>query len=813
MNNYQEKEHPIRKNISDILHIDDRNLSQKAQIILPRNTAVDRENYFMLGFAYKYKNNWNRLDEIYLKCKHAWLQAPSSQTTYYYVSTLGPYMAGRSLWDDYQKLVEKSLEFVTTQKMYFREAKLFRTLASILLNSGQPIKAIKEYRNALFRYSKIKDVKEIAYTLIEFGGVFQELKQLSKTISNFENALSIFVKIQDDEGIAKASTSIGMAYHKQGRLPEALPLMNQSIIIYENHGNTKDLAKTFNQLAIIYNENGNFEKSIEYHSSALKLFSENKDRVGIASTITLASHAYAMLGKSKSVLNRLRLALTLCEEEGNTSKSIDILIRLGNYYCSHSYWNQSIAYFQHAGDIAEKTSDFLSLGIILNNLGKAYYEMDNKNQALGYFERALMVFQNYGEINQIATSLINIGNIHQIFRHPDLAFTYFERALQIVETTKDMSIKNQILNSLGVLFLNRKEYSKARHHFTNASELIKEKKDEVNYSITYLNLGKLNLAQLNLSEALILIHKYFKIKLQIKDYQGIILCLQPLSMIYDQFDEPTKAIEYLKLFLSEACNHDQTINDLFILINIFYALRKQWSLPRLLKVYNNIKDKTIGSCINEENGQILYYFGLILRLNGQFEQALDIFKYIQKNHRDFRKYKNTIPALNQICWIYHELKTDDKALGYYQKLIPLLRENKNRIKLAQVYSNIALIYSNKSNWELSISFYEKAIDIWNVLMNLLKQAELKTKMANIYELLNRHEIAASLNLEVANFFSCSEDYPKEHDALVKAITNLSILNRWEKIVPELHRIIELDQLLGLPRLEQDVKLLQNLHNT
>ncbi|WP_333876582.1 tetratricopeptide repeat-containing sensor histidine kinase [Flavobacterium sp.] len=164
-------------------------------------------------------------------------------------------------------------------------------------------------------------------------------------------------------------------------------------------------------------------------------------------------------------------------------------------------------YAQQAYQLAQKINFEVAEGNALLNLGNANIITGDYPKALRYFTGAQHLFEtltvknNTDKQKGLAKALGSIGIIFSEQSNYSKALEYYLKAVKIYEQLKDDEKCAKLYNNIGIVYKSMSADFKALEYFIKAQK-IQEKRKDVNVGITYTNIGNSYLSQKNLPNAL-----------------------------------------------------------------------------------------------------------------------------------------------------------------------------------------------------------------------------------------------------------------------------------------------------------------------
>lgn len=178
------------------------------------------------------------------------------------------------------------------------------------------------------------------------------------------------------------------------------------------------------------------------------------------------------LEKAETNFNDL---LTYYEKIDNKNRQFTICDYLGRILRTRGKYPEALEKYEKSLEIAENTKNYDSIAVALNNMGIVNYHLIQLNEALNNYRKALFIARIIGDEQKISNGLVNIADIYDRFgeflyhdNKNELASQVFDEALELYkqaydidEKLEDELAKSKVKNSIGLLYLHKKEYDKA----------------------------------------------------------------------------------------------------------------------------------------------------------------------------------------------------------------------------------------------------------------------------------------------------------------------------------------------------------------
>lgn len=204
-------------------------------------------------------------------------------------------------------------------------------------------------------------------------------------------------------------------------------------------------------------------------------------------------------------------------------------------------------YFEKALEMSREHRFTKIESMCVNNLGMFNWNRGNYDAALSYFFQALKMNEADNNEQSTGVALNNIGLIYQEMKLSEKALTYHYKALKVREK---YSLENEQIASLNNIGINLKELERldeAIEVYNKGIEIAKRKNNLVDYYRLLDNLA--NVYRLKGQNDLAL-KTYLKALDKPENFdaneKGELSTLNNIASLYNENDEPNKAISYIK---------------------------------------------------------------------------------------------------------------------------------------------------------------------------------------------------------------------------------------------------------------------------
>ena len=349
-----------------------------------------------------------------------------------------------------------------------------------------------------------------------------------------------------------------------------------------------------------------------------------------------------------------------------------LLLELGQMNTAEKYFRMLLR------TLSPEHGDFSS---VCNNLGNIFYGKNQLNLAFEYFLRAYIFRRRrlHAQHPQLAGSLFNIGCVLHVKGRHQNASDCFQKALTIINNSyPEHHVQAIIINGIGLLHRDKKEYKTALEYFNQAIEIYKRLLPQPHPDIASF-LGNIGLVYEDLSD----------------DDQALI-CYR-------------RAFEMDKKILPHT--HPNLIDDFNRIIDV---LQRKAEYGNALKFCQKM---LIDQQYNGEKGNLLVAH-ILKNMGDVVSNVIESIQYCQQALVLFEQLLNPtdfiiIYSLIDISLLYWRCGLFDDALNYQLKAWSKQQQilQAEHPEIAFTLENIGRIYFNMQKWQDAVTYFQKALNI------------------------------------------------------------------------------------------------------
>lgn len=338
---------------------------------------------------------------------------------------------------------------------------LLRGLAMLYSMRGPLVEGETLFSDAIQRVKEIENAQELK------GGLSIELARIYSIQARYEEAIALVRDKNEPPSIRlRALLTWGQAVSAQGESESARPILEKALELARQIGDIQIEADSLRELGNVANRLVEYEIAVSLYKQSLFLSRKLGDKRGESATLNNWASIEWELGELDAAQEHYKNALGLYQELGNLPGEAKALNNLANVFADMGDFVRSIRYFERALHIHHKMGNPRGQGAVHNNLGATYF-------SLGEYETAR--------------------------RH-------YQRALAIYRDSNNRQAEGETLANLSLLDCIQGDYASARAKTRKAIELSRQIGDKVNLANAYYYLGRIELANGNISLATDALH-------------------------------------------------------------------------------------------------------------------------------------------------------------------------------------------------------------------------------------------------------------------------------------------------------------------
>jgi putative nucleotidyltransferase with HDIG domain len=335
---------------------------------------------------------------------------------------------------------------------------------------------------------------------------------------------------------------------------------------------------------------GQWHEAINLCREAFQRSVAERDVANLTEAILRAGFCYRHLGERELAAEYLDLGLTVAELHGDLERAGRALNGLATVHHIHGELAMAERCYSRAREYTHRTHDVQTSGQIDQNLGVLAVTRDDVTGGLEYYNSALACYRQVGHDRGIA----------------------------------------QVLNNLGMLYVNLKELESAAACLDEALEVSLRAGEVVSEGVVHINRTELLLAGGDLERARESCDSAYEIVSQLGEHGSRADALRCYGIIYRETNKPYLAETHLREAIDVAQQHNYPLEEAGALRELSLVLRKQdrnrealEALNRAHELFNGLQAKDKQADIDKRLSQLESDFLALVKSWGESIEAKD----------------------------------------------------------------------------------------------------------------------------------------------------------------------------------------------
>lgn len=608
------------------------------------------------------------------------------------------------------KLVDLFIEIAKVQSL--NDSEQAHRSADEAIRLAYQIKYLKGAGNAYLTKGKICNLNNSSLRAVEY----------------FESAKKIFTDLEDRSSIAKTSMGLGESYAQQNLFDKANQSYKDAITYFDYIGDYESLAEAYYKSGTTYNMVDDYHNALNSFQSAAEYYEKANDNYGLHLAENSIAIVYYYLGDFVNAFDYWTRYENAMRESEDWRRVSATLSNKGLIYNQWADYDEAIATFTEALELADKANNIINKAGIFNSMGNAFQYSGNTEKSFEYYRKSMSLGKELDSKQAVSIALHNIGELHMNLGHADSALYYVQKSLQIENTLFNNRGIAETKATLGKIYIALKRYRLAFSFFEQAEKVFNDIDDISGLADIYQKYGQAYAEIGNDSLTIFYTEKSISLASEMNLKKMLSENHKFLADFFEKTSDFKKALYHQKLF--------QSIND-----SIFTQMASDKTIINTIKLEKEAQGKKLAELLraqdiknyqNKIKDYITYFAVLLLiilaislyfryssnkkstnRLNDQYQMVLE----------SEEKIKALIDASHDIVFLVDRkglivsanvkavdtLRNGSQLVGYnFKEIVQPFFHDKLDIYIEQVLKKksskeFSLTSSTKRNYEITIS--------------------------------------------------------------------------------------------------------------
>jgi class 3 adenylate cyclase/tetratricopeptide (TPR) repeat protein len=273
---------------------------------------------------------------------------------------------------------------------------------------------------------------------------WEALGDVAQLSGDFEQARAAYrrarpLRAGDVGALAYLCTQEYSAAMHQGRNTNALRWLRKGLRLLDGHEGTAEVARRAELRYLCAHsrqQGGHPRDALRWSQLAAEDALRSGNRPALARSYLMQDWALMALGRVEQATHAV-LALPICEEIGDLSRTAEVLVYLGNFAYMQGKWDEALELWTRGSDAYRRTGNTVDATFGACNSAEVLVHQGRYDEAEPRLRDALEVWQSMGYAGGVADVLGNLGRLALVRGELDEAVRLFEEVRGVFAAASD----------------------------------------------------------------------------------------------------------------------------------------------------------------------------------------------------------------------------------------------------------------------------------------------------------------------------------------------------------------------------------------
>ncbi|MBK8555887.1 MAG: tetratricopeptide repeat protein [Lewinellaceae bacterium] len=209
-------------------------------------------------------------------------------------------------------------------------------------------------------------------------------------------------------------------------------------------------------------------------------------------------------------------------------------------------YSEAIPVLKKSLSLYQQDHNTKGMGIVYNSLGGLYSDFEKQDSAIYYFLKASEIFEKTEEKTKLASVYSNIGNLYVDRKLFDKGIDLLKKALAIRQQIGDEKKSIYTYNNLAVAYGTKGDLDEAMNYSKKGIEIALKYGNKYVAGVISGGMGNLLLKAKRYPDAIQMCEQSIRLLKEANRRPNLVFPLANLANIYNNINQPQKALEYAK---------------------------------------------------------------------------------------------------------------------------------------------------------------------------------------------------------------------------------------------------------------------------
>ncbi len=306
------------------------------------------------------------------------------------------------------------------------------------------------YKEALEVFTGIGDKKGISACYNNLGLIAQETGHYDEAIEKYQLSIDMDHKLGDETGVAQTMENVADIYMYQGKAKRALLVTNQCMAIYFKQSYKPGLLASYSNRAAEYDYLMQFGESIRDYTKALQIAVELHDKYQEIMINSNLGVTYWHMGKTKTALSYLNLALGMSDENDDGYNIDNTLKTMAQIYTSQKQYEKANEILAKILKRNDEKGNKRQVAVIMTSMGRNLMELNEIDKASAYLNKSLEITIGLNAPYEMLENFRNLALVNAILHNFKAADSLQDRFAKTYSelNSSDTSVVTTKVNSV-----------------------------------------------------------------------------------------------------------------------------------------------------------------------------------------------------------------------------------------------------------------------------------------------------------------------------------------------------------------------------
>jgi two-component system sensor histidine kinase/response regulator len=467
--------------------------------------------------------------------------------------------------------------------------------------------------------------------------------------------------------------------------------IDSTLNVLKNHMKEDSLrANALIDLSYLY-QTSNLVNSEYYAKEALGIVNRLNNEVLTCAALSQLGSVYNWERKTTEALTTYFHLQEIAQRTNQDNWLIKGYLGVSYAYELENEWGNALRYTLDALKVAEKSPDPFDEEDVYNHLGSDYIGLKNDKLAEDYLRKAAILFKKDNNLDQLGDCEIGLAKVFVMRRNYDSATHHFDNAVALFTSLDEPYQIADVYQQTGDMYVSRTMYKQAENYYKKTIAIYKKTYgSDGDYALAVLGLGTVALSEKKYDTASSIFHQEFAKVKQANIIETQLQCLLYMSKSDSALGNYKEALEHMQDYAN--------------LYDSFYSQAKTRTTQRMLIEFDMQRKEKENEQLKNENSlqqqhmAIFAVAGIALLIAGAFlallyKQKTEAFRSVEQMQHKTEIQKNELTVINAvkdklISMIAHDVRSPLTSL---QNTLHLTRQ---KILNEEEFDRLSLILDN-----------------------------------------------------------------------------------------------------------------------